>query len=340
MKYSVILNGETRSFDVVSTALSSADFSTLTTLSSYCASSEDRIAFAEFINKISNGLKQNALDLVIDSADHLKALALVPTYGRVSYNADKNTLSHKTEAGYIDVITFDRGINDRNKANKNVEGYKMVKANYGLNPQQNALVTLFSHIACNTLTESDKAELLRICNKANKGAEQTALKGFYKVAMSDGVPSNKAQADVMNYFYGLFNARTGNTHKAVGSYKVNGTAESITAFELAEKTMRKFNPKKWEYSDNCGNFTHSLYAILTQYINTGKELANKGKGQSADTTISAVALEFKATKTTLDSKSKGKSKGKKANSKNTAPAPAPAPAITGPTTDGIEQDSK
>lgn len=329
-KHEITLNNETRTFAVLSATLTQAERDMLNTWAGYCSTAEEKALFAQFVGGISQSLKEKAVADVIEQADHLTALLKVPTYARISYNADKGTMAYKSIGGHVDLSMLLSGIKSTNRTRKGETGFKPVEFRHGLNAQQTALVCIFSHLACGGFNEVERAELLRICNKAGKGAERDALKGFYKVATSDEV-SNKAQAGVMSYFYALFNARTGNSYKAVGSYKVGESETSVTAFALAEKSIRTFNGKKWEFRNNEGNFTSALSALIVQYINTGVVLADKGKSQTAESTLSETANAYNAPKPApapapkADSKPKAKSKSKAKTPAKAESVPAPAP---------------
>lgn len=254
---------------------------------------------SDLVRKVNDRMKWNAIDYAIASADFLTALATPVTYGVYTIKAGENgrgyalgncsIKSAEVPTGkkgpdgktvkelrpvFIDYSEFMKRVAELDKENKK-KGRPPVKLNGELPDKWNRILTMLSNAMVNGLTNAD-LETIKAW-----GEPYTAM------LPGDGEHYENWVVRVIQGFYDLLNARTGNSYKAIKPvfFEKVGMENGAPVFRnriLQELVKYRSKTKTEVIGGNVALFT----IILNEYINTGVAVAKRSRQNS-------IAKDFK-----------------------------------------------
>ena len=231
-----------------------------------------RSLLSTVVSAVNADFKAQACAHVMLSDDMLKTLLSGVTFGKLSVGkeGDSLTVNYGTAQKYVpngkvdkttvyairpdyvqysDVVRFHHKYNAQLKKEGYADGYTMKGT---ISARQFNLLTVFAHNLARRLTDRDRAILDRMGDNFSNFAGE----------------SNSKRLSAVQFFYDLFNARTGNSYKALG-YIVH----SLTA----DKRLSTFDSV--HYVDTVPGEYTLLSVLISHYINTGVEILNKSKAK-------------------------------------------------------------
>ena len=231
-----------------------------------------RSLLSTVVSAVNADFKAQACAHVMLSDDVLKSLLSGVTFGKLSISKDGDSLTvnygvaqksvpngkvDKTTVyvnrpdyiQYADVVRYHRAYNAKLKKEGYADGYTM---NGTISAQQFNLLTVFAHNLARRLSNHDRTILDRMGDNFSNFAGE----------------SNTKRLSAVQFFYDLFNAKTGNDYKALG-YVVH----SLTA----DKRLSTFDSV--HYVDTVPGEYTLLSVLISHYINTGVEILNKSKAK-------------------------------------------------------------
>lgn len=234
-------------------------------------------AIVAYVNK---EFKDMASFIVMRSDDVLKNSCLEVNYGKLTVCRDGDSVvvnydlaMHKVKVGkvdktpiyenrpdfvqYTDVVKIHNLYNSTLKKDGYKDGYALKG---GISAHQFNLLTILTHNLAGRLTEKDIEKLEKM------GEEFACFAGT----------SNTQRLKAVQFWYDLFNARTGKNHKAIG----------FIVEELKnDKRLATFDSH--HYIDTVvGEYT-LLSVLISHYINTGRSVIKNSKAKN----ISGVMAE-------------------------------------------------
>lgn len=231
-----------------------------------------RSLLSAVVSAVNADFKAQACAHVMLSDDVLKSLLSGVTFGKLSVSKDGDGLTvnygtaqksipngkvDKTTVyavrpdyvQYSDVVRYNHKYNAQLKKEGFPNGYTMKGT---ISAQQFNLLTVFAHNLARRLSDHDRAILDRMGDNFSNFAGE----------------SNTKRLSAVQFFYDLFNAKTGNDYKALG-YVVH----SLTA----DKRLSTFDSV--HYVDTVPGEYTLLSVLISHYINTGVEILNKSKAK-------------------------------------------------------------
>lgn len=280
MKYEITrtINGESYTINVENGAISDADRATLKNAVNFSAPEERDDKVKKFVDSVNSLLKWSACESIVANYadDMVKGVLSRVTYAKFAYNANKNTLDYfdVAEKGGIPVfVEFSDMLKYIRDYNKNVESDSdkltisgdFIRKDY-------ALLVIFRHYLLGKLSERDAERVEKIT--ADNPELAKVLKGFCKLRNGESA-SGTAQQEILDYFYGLFNAKTGKSVKAKVKFE-SEKGEKITAFDFIRSCLRKTTSVNKTVRDGDEN---ALFNILcNMYITSEQAINFRGKG--------------------------------------------------------------
>lgn len=231
-----------------------------------------RSLLSAVVSAVNADFKARACAHVMLSDDVLKSLLSGVTFGKLSVSKDGDSLTvnygtaqksvptgkvdkvttyanRPDYVQYSDVVRYHRQYNAKLKKEGYTDGYTMRGT---VSAQQFNLLTVFAHNLARRLSDRDRAILDRMGDNFGNFAGE----------------SNTKRLSAVQFFYDLFNAKTGNDYKALG-YVVH----SLTA----DKRLSTFDSV--HYVDTVPGEYTLLSVLISHYINTGVEILNKSKAK-------------------------------------------------------------
>ena len=232
-----------------------------------------RSLLSAIVSAVNADFKAKACAHVMLSDDVLVTLLNGVTFGKLSVTKDGDSLTvnygvaqksvpngkvdkvtvyvnRPDYVQYSDVVRYHRAYNAKLKKEGYADGYTMKGT---ISAQQFNLLTVFAHNLARRLSDHDRAILDRMGDNFSNFAGE----------------SNTKRLAAVQFFYDLFNARTGHDYKAIGD-----VVHSLTA----DKRLATFDSV--HYVDTVAGEYTLLSVLISHYINTNMEILNKSKAKS------------------------------------------------------------
>lgn len=255
--------------------------------------------FPQLVKAVNGAMKHNAVLDILDGTDHIAEILKCKEYGTYSYNSTKDTFSNgnKTQfISYLEVVQAVTAMNNADKAKADkAEDFEPLKIT-GTPKDENGKADFTTLILLHKAImgkwadrHTVKALELDKLNKEQAKAEQDKEKadklknrhsGYrkYANALKDGKDiSGSAQQEMLQYFYNIFNEKTGRTGKQavnpVDKYKDKSNGTEIIVFDFIKTENRRAKSKNMtltEYSEQS-----TFNSLINQYINSVKAVGFK-----------------------------------------------------------------